>query len=129
MKIDGGSGREEGTGAYRKNALGQGVVYTVAGNGGQTTGGQLNHPAHFLSLNELGSIIVDVVSNRLDVKLLGPTGLSHDHFTLLKRDLPPIANGGNVTTPEDTAMLIPINASDPLHKLLTYVIVTAPAHG
>ena len=85
MKIDAGDGREEGTGAYRKNADGQGVVYIVAGSSGQTGGGSLNHPAHFVSLNELGSMIVDVNSNRLDAMFLTGTGTISDRFSLIKR--------------------------------------------
>jgi hypothetical protein len=84
MKIDAGDGREDGTGAYRKNALGQGVVYSVTGSSGQISGGALNHPAHFVSLNELGSLVVDVVSNRLDARFLTDKGETTDHFTLLK---------------------------------------------
>ncbi len=78
MKIDGGDGRDEGTGSYHKNEVGQGVVYMVAGNGGQATGGSLNHPAHFLSLNELGSLVIDVVSNRLQVTMLATNGVTRD---------------------------------------------------
>ena len=74
MKIDGGDGRVDGTGAYRKNSFGQGVVYSVSGSSGQTTGGTLDHPAHFLSLNVLGSLVVDVNQGRLDVKFLGTVG-------------------------------------------------------
>src|SRR5205814_6066492 len=88
MKIDPGNGREDGTGAYQKNDQGRGVVYTVAGNAGQVTGGQLNHPAHYISLNELGSMVIDVSSNRLDARLLATNGVSRDHFTLLKRPTP-----------------------------------------
>src|SRR4029077_13037151 len=48
MKVDGGDGREGGTGAYSKPALGpganHGAVYLVAGCSGQTSGGSLNHP-------------------------------------------------------------------------------------
>ncbi len=90
MKINGGNGREDGTGAYQKNAAGEGVVYTVAGSSGQTSGGSLNHPAHFVSLNELGSMVIDVKSNRLDAMFLTSGGASHDHFTLLKA-VPPVA--------------------------------------
>ena len=88
MKIDGGSGREEASGAYRKNPLGQGTVYTVAGSSGQISGGQLNHAAHFISLNELGSLVIDVSSNRMDVRFLGTNVAVLDHFTLLKREDP-----------------------------------------
>jgi len=84
MKIDGGDGRVDGAGAYRKNSFGQGVVYSVSGSSGQTTGGTLDHPAHFLSLNVLGSLVVDVNHGRLDVKFLGTVGTVYDHYTLLK---------------------------------------------
>jgi hypothetical protein len=87
MVIDSGDGREDGTGAYRKNALGQGVVYTVAGSSGQISGGQLNHPAHYRSLNILGSLVIDVDGERLDSRFLTSTGDIEDHFTLLKSPL------------------------------------------
>ncbi len=86
MKVMGGNGREDEDGAYQKNDRGEGVVYTVAGNAGQVTGGSLNHRAHYLSLNELGTMVVDVNENRLDAKLLRETGDIQDHFTLLKPD-------------------------------------------
>jgi hypothetical protein len=98
MKIDGGDGREDGTGAYRKNERGEGTVYTVAGNAGQVTGGSLDHPAHFLSLNELGSMVVDVSSAKIDVVFLATNGVFRDHYTLLKR--------GPTTPPEAPANLI-----------------------
>ncbi len=57
----------------------------MAGSSGQISGGPLNHPAHFTSLNELGSLIIDVNSNRLDVMFLNSSGIQRDQFTLLKR--------------------------------------------
>jgi len=84
IKIDGGDGREEGDGPYRKNAAGEGVVYTVAGNAGHVTGGSLDHSAHFLSFNELGTMVLDVSSNRLDVQFLRETGEIRDRFTITK---------------------------------------------
>jgi hypothetical protein len=55
MKKDGGSGREDGSGAYKKPTLGlaphEGAVYVVAGSSGQISGGALNHPAMYISLN------------------------------------------------------------------------------
>ena len=76
MKIDGRSGREEETGAYQKNEEGRGVVYTIAGSAGQALGGPLNLPAHFISLNELGTVVVDVQGNRLEAKFLNSDGAS-----------------------------------------------------
>jgi hypothetical protein len=92
MKKDAGSGQEEGTGAYHKPTDGpgphEGAVYTVAGSSGQTSGGTLNHPAMFISLNTLGSVILDVNGNRLDAKFIDSTGATKDHFTILKGVVP-----------------------------------------
>ncbi|HZM71402.1 MAG TPA: metallophosphoesterase family protein, partial [Candidatus Cryosericum sp.] len=63
MKLDGGNGRVDGTGAYEKPSPGpaphEGAVYVVAGSSGQTGGGSLNHPAMFVSFNTLGSVALD----------------------------------------------------------------------
>jgi acid phosphatase type 7 len=91
MKLDGGDGRIDGDGPYEKDAEGHGVVYAVGGSSGQATGGPLNHPAYFISLNELGSIVMDVSGNRMDVRFLRETGELQDHFTLLKPDPRPAA--------------------------------------
>jgi len=115
MKIDGGDGREDGTGSYRKNAEGEGVVYTVAGNGGQITGGSLDHRAHFLSLNELGSMIIDVNSNRLDAIFLATNGVSRDHFTLLKAS-------PDVTPPAAPANLV-VSAGDDVEAYRSQIVL------
>jgi hypothetical protein len=86
-KVNGGSGRENGSGAYQKPAGStphDGAVYVVAGSSGQATGGALNHPAMYISLNNLGSLVLDVNGNRLDVKFLRETGAVSDYFTILK---------------------------------------------
>ena len=92
MKIDGGDGRVDGSGAYRKNSEGRGVVYNVAGSTGQATGGSLNHPAHFLSLNELGTLVIDVNSNRLDALFLNSSGVVRDRYAIVKPPPAPPAN-------------------------------------
>ena len=93
MKIDGGSGREDGTGAYHKPAQPEfphaGAVYAVAGSSGQISGGALNHPAMFISLNTLGSMVLDVDGGRLDAKFVDSTGATQDYFTILKDLAPP----------------------------------------
>jgi hypothetical protein len=88
MKVDGGDGREDGNGAYSKVLPGPaphaGVVYVVAGSSGQTSGGLLNHPAMFISINSLGSMVLDVTGLRLDAAFLDSGGAVVDHFTILK---------------------------------------------
>jgi hypothetical protein len=87
-KLDAGSGRPEESGPYIKSGIGpsahQGAVYIVAGSSGQISGGQLNHPAMFVSLNELGSLVLDVNGTSLQATFLRDNGLVRDHFTILK---------------------------------------------
>lgn len=72
-------------GVYGKDYGGhRGAVYTVAGSSGQTSGGALNHPVMFTSLNELGSVILDISGNRLDAKFINSSGAVQDSFTLEK---------------------------------------------
>ena len=91
MKLNAGGGREaSATGAYVKNPSAgghQGTVYAVAGSSGQTSGGSLNHPAMFISLNNLGSMVLDIDGDRLDAKFIRETGAVDDNFTILKRDV------------------------------------------
>jgi hypothetical protein len=94
MKVDPGSGVEDTDGAYRKNAEGRGVVYTICGCSGQALGGPLNHPAHYVSINELGSLIVEVTGNRLEAKFLNSDGAIRDYYTITKpAPFPPAPEG------------------------------------
>jgi hypothetical protein len=88
MIKDAGSGRPEETGAYIKAsefpAGREGAVYVVAGSSGWATFGSMNHPAMFISLLRMGSVVIDVHAHRLDAKFLRETGAVDDHFTILK---------------------------------------------
>jgi acid phosphatase type 7 len=94
MKKDGGSGRADGTGAYNKATLGsgsnEGAVYAVAGSSGQASGGALNHSAMFISLNNLGSMVLDVNGNTLDAKFLRENGVIADYFQIVKGAVAPV---------------------------------------
>src|SRR5262249_22264340 len=109
MKVDGGDGREDGTGAYPKPdglAANAGVVYAVAGSSGQISGGTLNHPAMFISLNVLGSMVLDFNSNRLDAVFLNTNAVAQDHFTIIKANatpMPPAAPTGLTATAVSTS--------------------------
>lgn len=96
MKKNPGGGRENIDGAYTKSALSpnlpnEGAVYAVAGSSGKISGGLLDHPAMFVSLNNLGSMVLDVSGNRLDAKFLRENGAVADYFTIIKGGSPPIA--------------------------------------
>ena len=64
----------------------------LAGSSGKTSGGSLDHSAMFISLNELGSMVLDVTATRLDATFVQPTGKplgsefsTPDTFTILKQ--------------------------------------------
>jgi carbohydrate binding protein with CBM6 domain/calcineurin-like phosphoesterase family protein/purple acid phosphatase-like protein len=88
MKKDGGSGRADASGAYQKPtywmAPHEGTVYMVAGTAGKMAGGTLNHPAMYSSQAVLGSVVLDVLGNRLDATFLDSTGVRRDYFSIVK---------------------------------------------
>jgi len=88
MKKDGGNGRTDGTGAYKKPTFGmaphEGTVYVVAGTSGQASGGLLNYPAMYTSMSVPGSLVLDVNGNRLDATFLDSSRVRRDYFTIVK---------------------------------------------
>jgi hypothetical protein len=88
MILDQGSGRERDTGPYIKPIPGpgadQGTVYVEVGCSGYVRTRVGYHPAMFLSQLQLGSLVVDVNSNRLDAAFLRDTGAIDDSFTIIK---------------------------------------------
>lgn len=84
MVIDSGSGRGDGTGPLYDKAANNATVYAVAGSSSKTTGGNLDHPAMYLSTNKLDSLVIDVNSNKLDGTFIGDTPTVLDWFTITK---------------------------------------------
>ncbi len=104
MKVDGGSGRDPAP--YQKGAstpAHEGAVYIVAGSSGQASGGALNHPAMFISLNNLGSMVLDLDGSRLDARFLRENGTVADYFTIVKGSLPPPLPAVTITASDATA--------------------------
>ena len=111
--LDIGGGREGSDGVYEKPdaiaAEHEGAVYAVAGSSGKlSTGYSLDHPAMFISLESLGSMVVDVAGNRLDATFLDQNALVRDEFTIIK-------------TPDLEAPLISsVTAEDASHVLVDF---------
>lgn len=85
MKKDGGSGREDESGAYQKSHPSShgGTVYIVAGTSGLAD--QVSaHAAMYTSLSIPGSLVLDVQGKRLDVRFIDQQGEVKDFFTLKK---------------------------------------------
>jgi hypothetical protein len=99
-KIDGGNGRVDGTGAYRKTN-GVGTVYMVAPTGcAITRNGTTTHPACLYTINNTaGFIIIDINTNRLDFQMLTSSGSTADYFTILKDDTQSVMNPIFVSAP------------------------------
>ena len=85
MKKDGGSGREDESGAYQKRHLAahEGTVYIVAGTSGLADNVS-PHAAMYTSLSIPGSLVLDVDGKRLDVKFVDYRGEVKDYFTFKK---------------------------------------------
>lgn len=111
MILDAGDGRMFSGGMYAKPTLGQGAnegtVYSVVGSSGMISAGTLDHPAMFISMSVLGSMVIDVDGNRLDVNFIDNNGSTLDNFTLIKGpradaipDIKANAIDGPVVTPQ-----------------------------
>ncbi len=97
-KKSAGDGRTDGTGAYAKSTGSvphDGAVYSVVGSSGQISGGTLNHPAMYVSLNEAGSMVLDIDGQTLNAQFINSSGVVRDHFTITK----PGATSGACTLP------------------------------
>ena len=92
--LDGGDGRVDGSGAYRKikgRPGGQGIVHVVVGCSGEALDDQLGHPAMFITFKKIGSLVLDIDGDRLDARMVDRDGNVRDSFTIIKEDPPAAA--------------------------------------
>lgn len=85
-----GDGRLTGKGAYTKpraRTAHAGEVSVVTGSAGHAgpKNVPLNHPAMIVSLNEIGSSVLDIDGLKLDFTFLNEKGETRDSFTILKQ--------------------------------------------
>lgn len=63
----------------------QGTVYVVAGSSSKVDQGPLDHPAHAVGFLEAGSVVVDVVNNKLTARFINNKGQVRDEFSITKQ--------------------------------------------
>ncbi|SHI94733.1 Por secretion system C-terminal sorting domain-containing protein [Mesonia phycicola] len=114
-----GDGRADGNGVYQKDAnQTEGAVYITTGSAGKISGGDLNHQAMYLSLNELGSSVMEVESDgtggqNLNIKFITDTGAINDYFTINKTGITLSVDDNDLV--EKTIKLFPVPANDLLN--------------
>jgi len=132
-KVNGGDGREQGNGVYHKPRGGamplDGAVYAVVGSSGWTSGGTLNHPAMQVSLNQLGSMVLDITSNRLDAVFLREDGTTNDWFTISKLHDAPAAADLQAFVGADSSKALVLSGADPEQLPFNFILESAPAQG
>jgi hypothetical protein len=81
------------------------------------------------SSNVLGSVLLDICSNRLDAVFLRETGATNDHFTLLKTNYPPVASNLSFTIGADTSAQLSLAAGDLNRDPFRFFATALPANG
>ena len=92
-KTGSGDGKADGNGVYQKDRNEtEGAVYITTGSAGQISGGDLNHQAMFVSLNKLGSCVMEIEADgkggqNLNVKFIRENGDIDDYFSINKTEI------------------------------------------
>ena len=63
----------------------QGTVYAVAGSSSKVDLGPMDHPAHHRGFLEAGSMVLDVVANKLTARFINNNGQVTDTFSIEKK--------------------------------------------
>jgi hypothetical protein len=111
--IDPGNGRGDEDGVYRKESNPEGAVYVLAGSSGKIDYTPIPHPANFIEDVVLGSMVIDVEGDRMDVRMLRENGTVQDYFSITKAPQPnqaPRVDAGNDQSAE-TGVAINLDAS------------------
>ncbi len=88
MVRDLGDGTPGSDGSYAKAGTGlvgdQGAVYVVAGSSGTLGGGSLDHPATYVGLSRLGSVLIDIDGPNLQLAFIDDFTAIRDVVTIQK---------------------------------------------
>ena len=83
----------------------------------------------FIALNVLGSMVLDITSNRLDAIFLRETGQTNDCFTIIKTNYAPVASNLDFTIDADASTNLLLTASDVNRNPLTFSTSLLPTNG
>ena len=99
--VNGGDGQIDGNGPYQQNASEEGTVYIVSGTAGHKSAVG-NHPVMFYSVSRLGSTLLEVNGDIMDIKFLNNNGDIEDYLTLTQTKSPTVTwtnpNDGEIFT-------------------------------
>ncbi len=126
-------------GAYEKSeSETKGAVYITTGSAGKISGGALDHNAMFVSLNQLGSCVLEIENNvastqNLNVKFLNNSGGIDDYFSITKSGILLSTDENEIISstinvypvPADSVINIDINTNAILQKVKFYSITGA----
>lgn len=110
-----GDGKINGNGAYKKTNIDtKGAVYITTGSSGQISGGELNHKAMYISLNKLGSCVMEIDDDgkggqNLTVKFLRDNNEVDDYFTINKSNITVRSEIKKEVTKSKKSFIVPIN--------------------
>ena len=93
------------------------------------TGGDLDHPAMFISLDNLGSLALDIHDNRLDATFIRENATTTDTFTIVKPNHAPSAESFAKTVRPDSRARLLLRGSDADGDAITFSTNTPPQHG
>ena len=124
MAVNSGSGVYPSS--YVKTNPFNGTVYVVCGVSGQvgaSTPGWPHNAMYFSSLAYFGSLVIDVVGDRLDCKFLTSAGAIADQFTIQKNGATPPAN----RLSDDEEVVVPTVSvyPNPAHNDMSVVYSTS----
>ena len=69
-----------------KNIAHSGAVYVVAGSSSKVDHGPLDHPAMAVSVEEAGSLVIDIEGNKLTSRFINDKGEVKDEFSIEKKN-------------------------------------------
>ena len=96
-----GDGQIGSDGYYEKDICLPGSVYITTGSAGKISAGSLDHPVFNYSASTLGSAVLEINGDQMDIKFVRETGAIDDFFTIRKGSFGNTCDDGDPCTEND----------------------------